>query len=169
MSILNITFSDFGKGKFELHGGIYEQSKIQSYIDKFEKRYLLKLFGAELFELFESDVVNGVPQTQRFLDVFNAFDYDDGCRIVSSDGLIEMLKGFIYFEYVRDQVSQMSVNGNVRPVGENSETIQMFETTMLTRYNDAVMNFQNIQKFMCDNSNNYREFNGVVVRTIYWS
>jgi hypothetical protein len=169
MSILNITFSDFGKGKFELHGGIYEQSKIQSYIDKFEKRYLLKLFGAELFGLFENDLTNGVPQTQRFLDVFNAFDYDDGCQIISSDGLIEMLKGFIYFEYVRDLTSQMTVNGNVRPVGENSEPIQNFETLLLTRYNDAVNNFQNIQKFMCDNSNNYREFNGGVVRTIYWS
>lgn len=169
MSILNITFSDFGKGKFELHGGIYEQPKIQFYIDKFEKRYLLKLFGAELFGLFESDLVNFLPQTQRFIDVFDSFDYDDGCQIVSSDGIIEMLKGFIYFEYVRDLISQMSVNGNVRPVGENSETIGMFETTLLTRYNDAVINFQNIRKFMCDNSSDYREFNGINVQTIYWS
>ena len=30
MSILGITYADFGKGKYELHKGMYEQQKINT-------------------------------------------------------------------------------------------------------------------------------------------
>ena len=52
MSILGITYADFGKGKYELHKGMYEQQKINQYIDKYEKSYLIKLLGVDLFNLF---------------------------------------------------------------------------------------------------------------------
>ena len=52
MSLLNITYTDFGKGKYELQSGMYSQAKIQAYIDKYERQYLIKLLGVELFNLF---------------------------------------------------------------------------------------------------------------------
>ena len=59
MSILNITYTDFGKGKFELHKGMYEQQKINEYIDKYERLYLINLLGGDLFNLFVADLVAG--------------------------------------------------------------------------------------------------------------
>jgi hypothetical protein len=116
MSILNITYSDFGKGKYELHKGMYEQQKINEYIDKYERLYLINLLGGNLYTLFVADLVAGVPVLPEYLAIYNAFVYDENnCDVVISDGMVEMIKGFIYFEYLKDQINQVWVSGNVAP------------------------------------------------------
>ncbi len=169
MSLLNITPSDFGKGKFELHSGMYETQKIQQYIDKYEKRYLVQLLGSDLYNLFAADVVAGVPVDPIYLDLFNAFEYDDTlCDIVISEGMLEMLKGFVYFEYSKDLTNQMTVNGNVGPSGQNSVRISTINQQIYTRYNEAVRTFKSIQRYICDNQSTYLEYNGVKKRFVYW-
>lgn len=169
MSLLNISPSDFGKGKFELHSGMYETPKIQEYIDKYEKRYLIELLGSDLYNLFASDVVAGVPVSPIYLQIYNAFEYDDTlCCIVISEGMIEMLKGFIYFEYSKDLTNQMTTNGNVGPSGQNSERISTINQQIYTRYNDAMKTFKAIQRYICDNQSDYLEYNGAKKRFVYW-
>tara|TARA_R100000951_G_C2653560_1_gene185287 strand:- start:7185 stop:7697 length:513 start_codon:yes stop_codon:yes gene_type:complete len=169
MSLLNITYSDFGKGKYELHSGMYEQTKIDSYIDKYEKQYLIKLLGVELYKLFIADLVNGVPQTTKYLDLYNPFEYDDStCWITISEGMVDMVKGFIYFQYLKDQTNQVAVSGNVRPLGENSENVSTLNSMIYTRYNESVKTFKAIQRFICDNNSNYLDYNGISIRLANW-
>tara|TARA_R110000772_G_scaffold9622_6_gene31546 strand:+ start:4495 stop:5007 length:513 start_codon:yes stop_codon:yes gene_type:complete len=169
MSILNITFFDFGKGKFELHKGMYEQQKIQAYIEKYERLYLIQLLGGQLFNDFVADLNAGVPVSPEYLAVYNPFVYDENnCDVVISDGMVEMIKGFIYFEYLKDQINQVWVSGVVAPTGENSNNVSTLNQQIYTRYNDAVRIYRAIQRYMCDNSNEYLNFNGVKKSFTHW-
>lgn len=169
MSLLNITFNDFGKGKFELHKGIYENNKIQAYIDKYERQYLIKLLGAELFKDFEADLVAGVPVEARFLALYNAFEYDEvNCGVYISEGMMDMIKGFVYYQYLKDKTNVVAVSGNVRQMGENSENVSTLNTMIYTRYNDSVRTYKAIQKFICDNNKDYLKFNGIKIGLAFW-
>ena len=169
MSVLNITYEDFNKGKFELHSGIYENEKINKYIDKYEKQYLIKLLGVDLFNLFVADLVDYIPQTDIYLKLYEPFEYDgSNCYIVISEGLIDMVKGFIYFQYLKDQTNQVAVSGNVRPLGENSQNVSTLNTMIYTRYNESVKTFKSIQKYICDNSSDYLDYNGQGLKLAYW-
>lgn len=169
MAILNITFNDFGKGKYELHKGMYENAKIQAYIDKYERQYLVKLLGVDLFNEFVNDLVAGIPQSANFLAIYNSFEYDNvNCNIHISEGMLEMIKGFIYFEYLKDMTNTVTVAGNVRQMGENSENVSTLNSMIYTRYNESIFTFRAIQHYICDNSKDYLKFNGQSLQTAYW-
>ena len=57
-----IQIADFAGTEYSLP----EQKYIsyQNYLDKYEKEFLVNLLGAELYDLFVSDLVGGIPQTQ---------------------------------------------------------------------------------------------------------
>ena len=169
MSILNITYDDFGKGKFELHHGMYEQTKIQAYIDKYERQYLVKLSGVDLFNLFVADLVAGVPQSAIYLKIYNPFEYDNvNCYVYISEGMIDMIKGFVYYQYLKDLTNTVAVSGNVRPMGENSENVSTLNSMIYTRYNDSVRTYKTIQKYICDFNSDYLQYNGIGISTAYW-
>jgi hypothetical protein len=169
MSILNITYDDFGKGKFELHHGMYEQTKIQAYIDKYERQYLVKLLGVDLFNLFVADLVAGVPQSAIYLKIYNPFEYDNvNCYVYISEGMIDMIKGFVYYQYLKDLTNTVAVSGNVRPLGENSENVSTLNSMIYTRYNDSVRTYKTIQKYICDFNSDYLQYNGIGISTAYW-
>lgn len=162
-----VAVSDF-TGKFELHTGMYDQDKIQAYIDKYEKRYLVELLGKDLYDEFIADLVGGVPQDPRFLTIFEPLEEDYNWTIIYSDGMVEMLKGFIYFEYAKDLINQMTPMGNVLPQGENSTLNSTLYTMMYTRYNDACKTYKAIQEYITQHSGDYAEFNGKRKGFAYW-
>ena len=169
MSILGITYNSFGKGKFELHHGMYEQAKIQAYIDKYERQYLIKLLGVELFNQFVADLVANVPQDVKYLKIYNSFEFDNvNCNIYISEGMIDMIKGFVYYQYLKDLTNTVAVSGNVRPLGENSENVSTLNTMIYTRYNDSVRTYKAIQQYICDFSSDYLKYNGQGIKTVYW-
>ena len=169
MSILNITYNDFGKGKYELHHGMYEQTKIQAYIDKYEKQYLVKLLGVELYNLFVADLTAGVPQSAIFTKIYNAFEYDNiNCNIYISEGMLDMIKGFVYFKYLKDMTNSVAVSGNVRPLGENSENVSTLNSMIYTRYNESMVTYRAIQRYICDFSTDYLTYNGVGLGNAFW-
>jgi hypothetical protein len=144
-----VTVADF-TGKYELHTGMYVQSKIQDYIDTYESKYLINLFGASLYTEFMSDLnTSKVPKSVNFLKVYNAFQEDVVFNeILISKGIKEMLLGFIYFEYSKDLINQMTPSGNVQQKGENSNNVSTLNQQIYTRYNEAVATYQAIQKFI---------------------
>jgi len=171
MNILSV--SDFtAKGKFELHTGMFDVPRVQDYIDRFEKKYLITLLGATLYDLFEVDLVlgAGTPTEPRFIKIFNALGIDDAGCVIYSEGFKEMLKGFVYFEYIKDQVNQTTSIGLVLPNGENSDRATTLYSMMYTRYNEAAASHKAIQRYICLNpdSYDYSEFNGNPKGFAYW-
>lgn len=157
-----VTSADFGTGKYQLHIGTYSVTNLDAYIDKYEKRYLVELLGANLFGEFEADVIlgGGLPTEARFIQIFNPFQVDYSYVILYSEGIKEMLLGFIYFEYLKDQIVQITTIGTVVPSGENSRDSNSLYSQMYTRYNEAVRTYRAIQEYIIKNSGDYGDFNG---------
>jgi hypothetical protein len=152
-------------GKYSLSTGMFSTSKLQEYIDRYEPRYLKELFGVDLYDQFVSDLSGGVPQSPNFLKVFNAFSENVGgyyytynrhyqyTELLDSEGIKEMLKGFIYFEYAKDLKNQMTPYGNVTQNAENSDITNTLFSLMYTRYNEAIRSFDSIQQYILLNQN----------------
>jgi hypothetical protein len=134
-------------GKYELHTGMYDQAKLQEYINTYETRYLVELFGEKLYNEFISDLTpSNVPRSPNFQFVFNSFYQNINLHtIIQSDGIKTMLKGFIYFEYMKDTTNQVTPNGMVIPSNENSTTASTLYSMMYARYNEAIRSFKAIQ------------------------
>jgi hypothetical protein len=154
-----LSIQDF-VGKYALHTGMYDVNKLQNYIDIYEPRYLKNLLGVDLYNQFQSDLLNNVPQSPNFLKIFNAFSEDLGYNFyttygfaynsnqLDSEGMKQMLKGFIYFEYSKDLVNQMTPYGNVKPLSENSEVANTGFSMIYTRYNEAIRSYRSIQSYI---------------------
>jgi hypothetical protein len=149
-----LTHIDF-VGKYELHTGMYDQSKLQDYIDRYEKRYLIELLGADLYSDFSGDIdpVSKEPLSPNFIQIFQPFQVNvDFNRLLISEGIIDMLKGFIYFEYAKDLMNQMTPFGNVQQKSENSKLTTTLNSMMYARYNEAVKTYKAIQEFILQNT-----------------
>jgi hypothetical protein len=161
--------SDF-TGKYKLALTQFNTGEIDAYIAKYEKEYLLQLLGAELYALFIADLNAATPQvpvSAIYLSLFNAFNEDDNKVIRSSDGMVEMLKGFIYYQYTKDLVQNQTPIGSTMPKNENS-TVMALNQSMCTRFNDQVLSYQSIQWYICDNSTDYPLYNGQKLKFEYF-
>lgn len=157
MSIIKIT--DFNGGEFNLAINQYQESHLQTVIDTTETKILNELFGFDLYHLFHQDLVNDYPTSQRFIDVFEPLRFSTP-RKVMTQGIKEMLKGFIYFEYVRLTTSQHTTTGVSQTQGENSETRSMEHLNLTVKYNNSIVNFKGIQMYMENDSVLYPEYSG---------
>jgi hypothetical protein len=78
-----------------------------------------------------------------------------------------MLMGFIYFEYLKDQITQSTPVGIVKQQGENSTPIHS-HTTIYGRYNEAIKTYRAIQDYIFLNQATYDGFRGVLKQYAYW-
>lgn len=170
MSLFNLTYLDFGKGRFELHSGKYTQDEINDYIDNYERIYLVRLFGADLYNLFKADLTNGVPVNPIFVKLFEPFEHDLHCGsdVLVSNGIIEMLKGLIYWQYLKDKMNQVTTVGVVKTQGENSTPGDAMNSLYQNRYNQAVNTYEAIQRYIIDTHSNYPTFNGKRLLKLSW-
>lgn len=160
------------KGKYKLSTGMYDTAKLQDYINRYEPRYLKELLGVDLYNQFIADLdAENLPQSPNYIKIFNPLSEDvtslgitqtgapfNGIlsthylygynSILDSEGIKEMLKGFIYFEYAKDLMNEMTPYGNVRQSAENSENVGGIVTMIYTRYNEAIKSFQSIQEYI---------------------
>ena len=156
---MSIVVSTDFKGEYNVSKNCYDQ--IDTYIEKYEKKYLLKLLGAELYALFIADLTVSdpqIPQTTRFLDIFNSFAKDESNCIIESEGIRKMLTQLIYFHYVRENQVINTAGGTVSNSVELGKPAS-FKGNIVQSYNEGVNNSHSIQWFICDNSTVYPEEN----------
>ena len=152
---------------------------IQLYIDKFESKYLTSLLGADMYAAFVADltptpaVVTSVPTDAKFTVIFNSFAIDDtygsGCQHIS-DGMRDMLKYFIFFEYARDNQFDFTLTGATKNKYSNSEIARMVSTNANRNYDLGVKTYQQIQWYICDNPvpYDYDNYNGIPKEFSSW-
>ena len=150
--------TDF-KGEYNVSKTCYDQ--LDFYIEKYEHYYLVRLLGAELYTLLISDLTATnpqVPQSIRFLNIFNAFSLDEHSCLYYSEGIREMLVQFIYFHYVRENQVINSASGTVTnsvELGVNAK----FMGNIVQVYNQGVKNACSIQWYINENELEYPEEN----------
>lgn len=163
MSILKT--SDFEKGRYRIPLNPDQQTGgIQDYITDTETKYLVLLFGVELYDLFIIDLglpTAGEPTDPRFVKVFDPFNEQTETQLIISTGIKEMLKGFVYYLYTRDIITRITTVGAEIAQGANSEAISGIKHDITGRFNEAVDEFQTLQFYMTDvNPDDYPEFAG---------
>lgn len=147
-----VTTADF-KGKFKMSTGTYIDDNLVEYMTRYERIYLLKLLGVNMYNQFISDLSNGVPRSPLFLSIFNQLAFEQCDEIVISNGIKDMLLGCIYFEWQRDLINAETPQGGVIPKSETSEIASTLYTTMWNKYNDAIRTYRAIRKYITYNAN----------------
>lgn len=158
---LVIKIVDFDDGRFQIPTNTFQDDSFQDYIDKYERHYLIRLLGVSLYNSFISDLDGqGVPQNPDYTYFFDSFVDETNGENCESQGIKEMLKGFIYFHYYRDTIVRLTTTGPKRDKGENSENLDKVALDYVTRYNEGVESFDCIQRFICSDSTTYPTYNG---------
>jgi hypothetical protein len=154
--ILNTDFI----GKYKISQSTFTTEDLNNFISQYEKKYLYDLLGKTLADLFIADLVNYVPVDPIYLDVYNEINkVINGCLRIS-DGLKNMILGFIYFEYMRKSPVKSGITGNTVNVNENSISAG-FMHDIYGRYNESINNYHTIQMFCLDDPTTYPDFDGV--------
>lgn len=162
-----VNSSDF-KDKFEVSTGVYSNNKIQDYIDRYEDIYLVELLGVELYNQFIADLdTNNVPQDPKFIKLFEPFNEQISFTLMISRGMKDMLIGFIYFQYLKDLITQTTSVGVTKPQEQNSKVITS-HTTIYGRYNESVKTYNAIQEYILFSMTDYADFKGVQKLYAYW-
>lgn len=164
---LLILATDFTSGKYTIAQGAPNAGQLDACITKYESKYLADLMGVELYTLFAATVSSHVPVGARYLNIFNPFQEQPYDCIIRSEGMKEMLKGFIYWEFVRDQPVKNTMNGNVIPQLENNE--HAGPDAIYARYNEAIKTYRAIQWYCIEHDDVYPEFKGIDKGIAHWA
>jgi hypothetical protein len=161
---LIINKTDFN-GKYKLSQGKFND--IDSYIAKYEEAYLIDLLGYPLFELFEAAI--GIePIEEIYAKILEPFWEEVRCDILRSNGIKEMLLGFVWFEYVRDLPFKQTTIGVRVNESENSRESGATEYNIYGNYNNSVDTFKAIQAYIKENKTTYPTFKGIDKKYSYW-
>jgi hypothetical protein len=153
--------------KFELPIGLYSTQKIDKYIERYEKDYLMELLGVELCNLLLEDVSGQVPTTEKYLKIYEPFYEQISFTYMNSKGMKDMLMGFIYFQYTKDLITQITPVGVVKPQEQNSKVITA-HTPIYLKYNESIKTYNAIQEYILFNMSDYPEFKGLSKKYAYW-
>lgn len=160
-------------GRYQIAKGSGNDEKIQTYIDSVEPNMLRNLLGCTLYDLFIADIdpITNKPLTARFLSLYNEFHVD--ISIGSGDqkrslGMVEMLEGFVYYNFVGDSDFFNTISGNVSNQFSNSLPVNTMQIGLTERYNLGLQTYEAIQWFICENSTDYPEYNGIKLDVITW-
>jgi len=145
-----------------------QEAGLQATIDRVEREYLSRMFGKELYDLFVADLVTNpggeqVPSSARFLTLYNPLMYqDEHSCIYQTDGMVEMLKGLVYFIYIKERVHLLTTNGIKTTDSENALNATGISMDINNRYNDGIEAYKVLQDYMCNEEpDTYPEFDGV--------
>lgn len=159
-----IQISDF-VGKYAVSKNAFDIADLQHYIDKYEVKYIYDLLGVTLGNLLLADITTpfALPTTVIYQDIFKAINSDNAsyfCNQIRSNGIKEMLLGFIYFEYVRTKSVVNTPTGSFTAQNEASVLADWSATEIYTNYNEAIKSYKTIQNYININNTIYPTFNG---------
>ena len=148
------TISDY-TGYFSLPKNIYTNDELQAYIDRFEEKALRMLLQCE-YDNFEADLLNGLPQTQKWIDVYYPFYKCDDCGYeYESLGLIDLIKSFVFYNYSIESNTTNTILGTVKQRGLASDVVGSQFTRNYIVYNQFVHSFNGIMYEMVESTEEY--------------
>ena len=146
--------------------------ELTEYITRYENLYLVRLLGKELYDLFIADLdasTPQVPQSARFLAIYNSFEQDESNCVIVSEGMRLMLIQLIFFHFVRDQAYQNTPVGQVHAMSATTSMPGYNGYNLTTSYNRGIENYRSIQWKILDESSTYPEENTQHQRMIWGS
>jgi hypothetical protein len=162
-----IVTSDFNN---VIASDVYTTDELDVAIETYETKLIYELLGVELAELFIDDLdIDGVPQTQRFIDIYEAWTKELNNELVSSIGIKQMLVKVVGFNFVRFQPQTNTIQGNTQAQGTINQPSAMSYTSLIVSYNEAIATYKAIQSFILVNIADYPEYKGVYKSFASWA
>jgi len=147
-----VNISDFDSGRYKINLSPSDENDLNEMINNNEKSYIFDLFGVTLGnEIFTNPTTARLELTSPFIEKIED-------KKVESKGLKEILKGLIYFEYVRYAYTKQTPSGIGQPLTEGMSQENYMRHDLTTRYNSAVDSWLAIQ-WKCKNQN-YPTYDG---------
>jgi hypothetical protein len=151
---------DFAEGRNKVSFNGYQAENLQWYIDKYEREYLIDVLGVQLYDLFITDLSGGVPVTPIYTAIFESIATVVDERNLVNRGMKEMLKGFVFFHYVRDDMFKQTPTGAKSSKSDNSMNVTLTSLNIQGRFNDSVDDSRVIQEYIKDNETDYPTYLG---------
>jgi hypothetical protein len=150
-----LTNSDDYIGYFRLAKNKHTEDELEAYIQRFEEEALRCLLQCE-YDNFINDLVDGVPQSQKWIDLFEPFYKCDDCgNDYFSRGILDLLKCFVWYNYSLESPAKNTIQGTVRQRGSSSEPLGTQFTRNHIVYNQFVNTFNAIMYCICESDEDY--------------
>ena len=164
-----LTLDDF-TGFQILARSIQNDPELQSYIDRYEKKYIHQLLGVTLGDLFIADLTMGVPSDPRFVAIFDTFSRQDDCRIYDSNGIKDILTALVFYHYIFDSQAKHSQSGVTLQIAETSKMASLENAARFgeKKWNEAIDSIEAIAWY-CTTfiPADYPEYMGLLFRPKY--
>lgn len=161
-----LTPDDF-TGEFAIAQGFADDgAKLQAYIDHYELEYLLKLLGAELYDLFIAAMAAPSPDPiyEKLYDAFY-FDSDTHNKPYNSEGVELMLKCFIYGHYRKQDLGIATTAGHIDVSPEAGSLSNDDRTNVFAIYNRGARTAKAIRQYIVENLDTYPAYRGIKIAT----
>jgi len=178
-----LTTDDFSNGFFKLLLDKFGKIRLEQYLIEFDDdQFLAPLFGKDEYAKYKADLDgNFIPQTAPYTTVFNALcdevdpcdyicklRYDHGklnheCKeLLISKGIKDMLKGFVYYNYLYDPKAQQTPVGVaiLDSANSNAATDDQIASEAEARWNRSIHTYRSIQKYIAANETDFPDFAG---------
>jgi hypothetical protein len=168
MGIL-ISASDF-TGENKIATDVFTDAELDAFITIYEAKLLYELMGIELYDLFIADLVAGVPQTAKYVTIYEAFVKEIDDEMFMSDGMKVMLVKWVFFHYVRTQSQTNTIQGNTQAEGTINMPSAMSYTSLCIDYNKMISTFKAIQSYIESVKDaDYPTFKGILKHYMSWA
>ena len=160
------------KDQFQVGSGSSDNIAFQQIIDEVESDVLQSMLGCDLYQLMIDDwnaPTVGEFSEARFNAIFNAFCEDDNdCGQRRSDGIVKMLKYFMFFELVQATSNEVGMGGTQRTKTEVMTIVPNAHAGLHLKYNKGIQTYNTIQWKICEESALYPEENGIRKGFMSW-
>jgi len=130
-------------------------------IHDYEYRHLRDLLGAELYNEFTTDLVNGVPTTQKWTDFLDGKEYlsINGCML-NYEGIKSFLVPLVWADYILHAQNYQTNIGNVLPGAENATNTGDFNLNRISNdaWNVGIEKYNECYMYLWTNISDFQHF-----------
>ena len=123
---------------------------LDQFINDKEEDYLIDLMGAALYADFKTSLTGTPPAPPStsvgYYNIYNPFAVDYGSKAYRSKGLVKMLVGFIFFDYMNSLKYKNTQNGQESAKLDTANAVQV--GNLYQYLNEATTTYQAIQVYI---------------------
>lgn len=138
------------------------QSNLTTFIDKYEQRYLLDLFGYRFKKLYDEGITANTP---KYISIRDGVEYtnirygilDKWRGFKDATNKISPIANYVYYWYERDQISKTMGDGEF--INRNEKKLAVSPADKMQRaWNEMVCWNKEFWEFMWSSQDTYPEF-----------
>lgn len=124
--------STYFRGELLVHQAASD-TRLSQAITQYEKEILISLLGYELYAALQDDLVEGVPQTQKYKDLvdgkvytqeYNGNEYTIKWNGLANTEKLSLIAYFVYYKYVERENTPLTGTGiSITPAGKDWQRV----------------------------------------------